>query len=93
MKKKLPKLGKEFASKPNPALMRAFDTLLTPKPPDPLKPSAALLCKLGSIIVHLDEMFSPTGHAFDKLSVQHGLQDPEVVAWLKAMGPYVPVKR
>lgn len=50
-----------------------------------MKPSATLLCKLGSIIVHADEMLSPKGHVFDKAALVGLLKDPEVVEWLGAM--------
>lgn len=60
---------------------------------DPLKPSLSLLCKLASIAVHADEMMSPSGHAMDKVALKSVVSDPEVKDWLKAMGPFVPVKR
>lgn len=50
-----------------------------------MNPSPSLLCKLGSIAVHADEMMSPTGHAFDKAALQTLLQDAEVVEWIKQM--------
>jgi hypothetical protein len=52
---------------------------------DPLKPSITLLSKLGSIVVHLDEVTSPDGHAFDKAALDQLLVDPEVKAWVEAM--------
>jgi hypothetical protein len=60
---------------------------------DPLKPPLTLLCKLASVAVHAEEMLSANGHPYDELSLRTALQDAEVVAWLKAMGPFVPVKR
>lgn len=62
---------------------------------DPLKPSPQLLCKLGSIIVHADELMSPSGHSFDKHALASVLGDPEVAAWLKAMDDLalIPKKR
>ena len=60
---------------------------------DPLKPSLALLAKLGSIVVHAEEMISPNGHRFDRAVFQALLGDPEVRTWLKAMTVYLPVKR
>lgn len=50
-----------------------------------LKPSSNLLTKLGSIIVHFQEMVDSGGHAFDQMSLDHLLNDPEVVAWMAAM--------
>ena len=69
--------------------------------PDPLKPSATLLIKLGSIAVHADEMntygFNPTEHAFnfDRGSLITLFNDPEVTAWISAMTKmaFLPVKR
>ena len=43
---------------------------------DPLQPSAALLIKLGSIIVHLEEMHSSKGHHYDKYALQTLTNDP-----------------
>ena len=60
---------------------------------DPLKPPLTLLCKLASVAVHADEMMSAKGHPYDEFALQTALQDPEVKDWLKAMGPFVPVKR
>lgn len=48
-------------------------------------PTVPVLCKLGSIAVHADEMLSPDGHAFDRVALQQLLADPEVVAWLAEM--------
>lgn len=60
-----------------------------------LAPSPSLLCKLGSIAVHIDEMFSADGHAFDRVALQALLADAEVVAWIKLMdaASMVPRKR
>jgi len=60
---------------------------------DPLKPSISLLCKLGSIAVHVEELLSPKGHAHDKAALETLLEDNEVKTWIKNMGPYMPVKR
>lgn len=60
---------------------------------DPLKPSVALLSKLGSIIVHAEEVLSPKGHAFDKAALQSLFDDTEVKQWIKQMGPFLPLKR
>lgn len=50
-----------------------------------LKPSASLLSKLGSIIGHMVEGVSTTGHAVDITTALSGLQDPEVADWLQGM--------
>lgn len=62
---------------------------------DPLKPSASLLCKLGSVIVHADELASPNGHDFDRIALATLMQDAEVKAWLSSMQAMalVPLKR
>jgi hypothetical protein len=50
-----------------------------------LNPSAALLCKLGSIVVHVDELLSPDGHAFDRAALDTLLADPDLKSWLNEM--------
>jgi hypothetical protein len=62
---------------------------------DPLKPSASLLVKLGSMIVHYEEMTSPGGHAFDKHAINTLAADVEVNEWFAAMNKLamLPVKR
>ena len=63
--------------------------------PDMLKPSATLLIKLGSLIVHLEEAHSPTCHEFDIAAVKQLQADPEVIAWRSAMtkAAFLPLKR
>lgn len=62
---------------------------------DPLKPSATVLIKLGSIAVHTEEFLSPNGHEFDKAALNSLLTDSEIKAWLKAMDKlaFLPKKR
>ena len=62
---------------------------------DPLNPSAALLCKLGSLIVHAEEFISEGGHPYDLQVFLDGLRDSEVVEWLNQMSKMamLPVKR
>lgn len=62
---------------------------------NPLEPSLSLLSKLGSIAVHVEELLSPKGHAFDRTALEGVLKDPEVVEWLSAMQgmAMLPVKR
>lgn len=60
---------------------------------DPLKPSVALLSKLGSVVVHAQELFGPQGHHFDRMAMKTLLDDQEVNAWIKAMHVYLPLKR
>jgi hypothetical protein len=62
---------------------------------DPLAPSATLLIKLGSAVVHADEYLSDKGHDFDRQTFHALLNDPEVKEWLEAMNKQalLPVKR
>ncbi len=63
---------------------------------DPLKPSAPLLLKLGSLIVHAEEALDPKlGSHFDLETFKNGLADPEVKAWMAEMrkNAYLPEKR
>jgi hypothetical protein len=50
-----------------------------------LSPPTSLLCKLGSIAVHVQEATGPGGHPFDSTAASVLLDDPEVVAWLAEM--------
>lgn len=52
---------------------------------NPLRPSTTLLVKLGSLIVHYDEMNSPGGHSFDVAVIEQLRADPEVAEWFAAM--------
>lgn len=58
-----------------------------------LQPAVTLLAKIGSIVVHADELLSTNGHAYDRVALQGLLNDPEVTAWVKAMREFLPVKR
>jgi hypothetical protein len=60
-----------------------------------LKPGAALICKLGSIVVHMEELHSADGHEFDKAALDQLLIDPEVQEWIEGLRKMamVPVKR
>ena len=69
--------------------------------PDPLQPPPQLLIKLGSAIVHFDEMrsynFDQGRHeySFDLAAIDTLLNDKDVQAWLKQMTDlaFLPVKR
>lgn len=50
-----------------------------------LAPPPSLLIKLGSIIVHYQELNSPSGHAFDKTTIDSLLEDVEVKNWMIEM--------
>src|SRR5712671_1054839 len=58
-----------------------------------LKPSPALLCKLGSIAVHVDEMLSADGHAYDRLALTQLLADSDVIEWIGQMAAMAMVPR
>ena len=60
---------------------------------DPLKPSIGLLCKVVSVIGHLEEAMSDKAHKFDVVAMKSALDDPEVKKWIKDMGVYAPLKR
>ncbi len=52
---------------------------------DPFKPSASLLAKLGSLIVHYQEALSSKGHQYDHAAIATLETDPEVFEWLIRM--------
>ena len=64
---------------------------------DLLRPSAALLCKLGSLIVHAAEYLDAAGrgHPFDKDAFDTLMEDPEVREWMNGMDKLsmLPMKR
>ncbi len=62
---------------------------------DPLKPSPTLLMKLGSAVVHADEMAGPDGHVHDADALHSALLDPELQAWISEMTALalLPVRR
>lgn len=52
---------------------------------DPLNPNTTLLCKLGSIVRHAQELTSPGGHEFDAIALSNLLDEADVVAWMQDM--------
>lgn len=60
---------------------------------DVLVLAPALAAKIASVVVHADEMLSAKGHHFDKAALDVALHDPDVQAWIKALGALAPVKR
>jgi len=50
-----------------------------------LAPTASVLCKIGSIVIHTTEMLSPGAHEVDRQTVEQLLIDPEVKEWVKGM--------
>ena len=60
---------------------------------EPLNPSPSLLCKLGSIAVHVAEMLSGDGHVFDRIALQVLLDDDEVAQWLSEMDELAMITR
>jgi len=62
---------------------------------NPLKPPASLLCKLGSILIHAEELTSSKGHVFDHYALKALTDDAEVKEWLAKMqaAAMLPLKR
>jgi len=60
---------------------------------DPLTPDTTLLCKLGSIAVHVEEGLSAQGHHFDWAVVKALLDDEQVKHWIKQMDELALVPR
>lgn len=62
---------------------------------DALKPSVGLLVKLGSLIIHYQELLSPNAHEFDRAALDTLESDSEVSEWLRTMSKsgFLPVKR
>jgi hypothetical protein len=62
---------------------------------NPLRPTASLLVKLGSIAIHAEELLSPTGHPLDRVAMQTLYGDEEVKDWIAQMNAMamLPVKR
>ena len=47
-----------------------------------LQPSLSTLCKLGSILIHVEEGMADAGHPFDVIALRTLLADHEVKAFL-----------
>ena len=62
---------------------------------DPLKPSALLMIKIGSLAIHADEIVETHGANldFDGPAVKSIIEDPEVKEWIASMGVMLPRKR
>ena len=73
----------------------AFAPIPAARPADYERPSLSLIVKLASLVVHVDELLSPTGHDFDRAAIRTIINDPEVNELLKAMraDALLPVKR
>lgn len=54
-------------------------------PPGVLNPEPGLLLKLGSILVHADELASADGHPFDAVALKALTEDPQVRWWMAEM--------
>lgn len=63
--------------------------------PKVFQPEITLLVKLGSVIVHAQELASPDGHLFDRVALEELLKDPEVAEWMQQMNDLalLPVRR
>jgi hypothetical protein len=62
---------------------------------NPLKPTPALLAKLGSLIYHLEEAMDSGGHPDDLQAAVTLREDPDIKEWFQGMAELalVPVKR
>lgn len=60
-----------------------------------LRPEPNVLVKLGSLMVHADEMLGENGHELDAAAIRGLLADPELVAWREQMNElaFLPVMR
>jgi hypothetical protein len=60
-----------------------------------LFPTTTLLVKLGSALVHAEELVEPGAHPFDLEAFKQLVNDPEVREWRAAMDALalLPVKR
>ncbi len=63
--------------------------------PKTLSPAPGLLCKLASLAVHIDELYSAGGHEFDRAALNTLINDREVQQWIAEMTKLgmAPVKR
>ena len=68
---------------------KMFENLTMPNP------SLTVLVKLGSLVIHVEEMLSDTGHDFDMAVIKSILNDKEVKAWIAEMNKeaLLPLKR
>jgi hypothetical protein len=53
----------------------------------------SLVAKLAAVVVHADEATGARGTEADFMALRQVVEDREVQAWLKAIGPLAPVKR
>lgn len=62
---------------------------------DLYSPPIGLLCKLGSIVVHVDEATGDRPHEYDWTAIRALLADREVQGWIEGMtkAGFMPVKR
>ena len=62
---------------------------------DPMRPTPSLLCKIASLLVHVEEANGPDGHPFDVAAIDALKADPEYREWMAGMGGLglIPVKR
>lgn len=60
-----------------------------------LRPEPNVLVKLGSLMVHADEITSPDAHEADAAAIRSLLSDPDIVAWREQMDAlaFLPIMR
>jgi hypothetical protein len=84
---------KKTAKKPTKTTGSTARTASEHGEPDPLHPTVQLLVAIGSAVVHAEEYLSPNGDPVDRTAFETTVNQPEVQAWIKAMGPMLPLKR
>jgi hypothetical protein len=92
--------GAKSAGKKRPAPARIVKEVPQELPPETaivqkVDMPMALRIKLGSLVVHCEELLSPSAHEFDKHAINTLLQDPDVRAFMEETSKMgiLPVKR
>lgn len=76
---------KTYHERAVPMIMTQLRAVAKKEKDNPLQPDLGVLCKLGSITVHAEEMLAHEGHNFDRIALESLLKDEEVVAWSAQM--------
>ncbi len=67
------------------ALLLELSDMKLSKTKRAINPSVSVLCNLGSLYVHVEEMLSAKGHEYDIEAIKGILANPEVKTWIKEM--------
>jgi hypothetical protein len=55
---------------------------------------AGLASKLASVVVHAQEFTDPViSHPVDRVALEQACHDPDVVEWVRSLGPLAPLPR